>query len=216
MGLQRDRRGIPLQWHTLRPCRQASTLFTSTRAAHLRTGSGFRVSVQTEQEPLTEAAALLDFRKKKRTILQIKRRRRSFHRNSLFVCVCGESGAAGLCCLRFSSAAVCHMRIFLQMSCRDGNLATRSPAGAAHPAADPAHPPIPANNWRLRARGERVRAIKYADPSGGRLFIPADSIARWPWRVRTSFRGGFSNASWPGLVGEPTCRPPAVWSRPPN
>jgi len=71
----------------LRPCRQASTLFTSTRAAHLRTGSGFRVSVQTEQEPLTEAAALLDFRKKKELSFKEKEEEEAFIETA-FLCVC--------------------------------------------------------------------------------------------------------------------------------
>jgi len=162
MGLQRDRRGIPLQWHTLRPCRQASMLFTSTLAAHLRIGSGFRVSVQTTQEPLAEAA-LLDFSKKKRTILQRKKK------ISVCVCVCGESGAAGLCCLRFPSAAVCHMRLFLQMSC-DGNLATRSPAGAAHPGADPAPGSPQIIGGRGREARESVRSSTQTQVGVGCLF----------------------------------------------
>jgi len=187
MGLQRDRRGIPLQWHTLRPCRQASMLFTSTLAAHLRIGSGFRVSVQTTQEPLAEAA-LLDFSKKKKE-LSFKEKRRF-----QCVCVCGESGAAGLCCLRFPSAAVCHMRLFLQMSC-DGNLATRSPAGAAHPGADPA----PGSPRIIGGRGREAReSVRSSTPHpntqvGGSvclMFIPVDSIARWPWRAR-AFGGVF-------------------------
>lgn len=120
-----DQRGIPMV--TLRPCRQASMLFTSTLAAHLKIGSDEPARTEKVQSInwATEAGVLqLDFSQKKRKKskpslhLSSEQPWREKHHYSEFSCIC-------LC----SSAWYCtyHMHIFfcpvhsgrLQLSCAE-------------------------------------------------------------------------------------------------